>query len=90
MLSPSSRLHSTPVHQTPFQRRVWLVARDAHASGDRADGRILLNMIEDIDEGNYAGLLMQVQALRPAYRDRVQPIPEDRADDLGSEGGFGA
>jgi hypothetical protein len=76
------------VHQTPFQRALWILARDAHAGGDRADARILMRMIEAIDEGDYPTLLMLGQGLRPGYRDRIGPIPGDRSDDVGREGGI--
>jgi hypothetical protein len=70
------------VHQTPFQRTLWLRASEAHAVGDRADGRIMVKMIEAIDDGDY-GLLRQLSlALRAQYRDRIGPIPERRAQDL--------
>jgi hypothetical protein len=73
---------SRPVHQTPFQHTLWLRATEAHAVGDRADSRIMLKMIEAIDDGDY-GLLRQLSlALRQHYRDRVGPVPERRAQDL--------
>jgi hypothetical protein len=73
------------VHQTPFQRRLWVLARDAHAAGDRADARILMRMIEAIDEGDYPTLGMLAQALRPGYRERIGPVPGDRARDIRDE-----
>ena len=69
------------VHQTPFQRRLWLVARDAHAAGDRADARILMRMIETIDDGDYEALAQLHVALRPNYRDIVGAVPKGRAVD---------
>ena len=78
--SPSA--FTGPVHQTPFQRTLWRAATDAHATGDRADARILLRMIEAIDEGDYATLGQLGQALRPAFRDRLGRVPQTRALDL--------
>lgn len=70
------------MHQTPFQRLLWIAAKDAHAAGDRADARILMRMIEGIDEGDYELLLQLSQALRPGYRDRIGRVPGQRAQDV--------
>jgi hypothetical protein len=70
-----------PVHQSPFQKNLWNVARDAHAAGDRADARILMRMIEAIDEGDYALLGQLSVALRSAYRERCGPVPSHRSQD---------
>jgi hypothetical protein len=59
------------------------VATDAHAAGDRADARIMMRMIETIDEGDYANLGPLMAALRPAFRDRLGRIPSGRANDQG-------
>ena len=70
------------MHQTPFQRLLWIAAKDAHAAGDRADARILMRMIEGIDEGDYELLVQLSQALRPGYRDRIGRVPGQRAQDV--------
>lgn len=70
------------VTQTPFQRTLWGLARDAHAAGDRADARILMRMIEAIDEGDYEQLAQLNLALRPHYRDRSGKVPQRRAQDV--------
>ena len=70
------------VHQTPFQRLLWIAAKDAHAAGDRADARILMRMIEGIDAGDYLLLVQLSQGLRPGYRDRIGRVPEQRAQDV--------
>lgn len=54
---------------------MWLLVTDAHAAGDRADARIMLGMIEAIDEGDYAVLAQMSLALQPKYRERVGPAP---------------
>jgi hypothetical protein len=82
-LAFATRHPSAPVTQTPFQRTLWLVATDAHAAGDRADARIMMRMIETIDEGDYANLAPLVAALRPMFRDRLGRIPNGRAHDHG-------
>lgn len=71
------------MYQTPFQRTLWSVARDAHAAGDRSDARIMMRMIEAIDQGDYAMLGQLSLALRARYRDRTGPVPKQRADDTG-------
>ncbi len=68
--------------QTPFQRTLWAIARDAHAAGDRADARIMMKMIEAIDEGDYDELVQLNLALRPHYRDRSGKVPAQRAHDV--------
>ena len=68
--------------QTPFQRTLWGIARDAHAAGDRADARIMMKMIEAIDEGDYAQLAQLNIALRQQYRDRSGRVPTQRAQDV--------
>ena len=68
--------------QTPFQRALWGIARDAHAAGDRADARILMKMIEAIDEGDYEQLVQLNLALRSPYRDRSGKVPAHRAHDV--------
>lgn len=70
------------MHQTPFQRALWAAARDAHAAGDRADARILMRMIEAVDESDYDQLGPLQAALRPTYRERIGPVPQQRAQDL--------
>jgi hypothetical protein len=70
------------VHQSPFQRNLWNVARDAHAAGDRADARIIMKMIESIDDGDYSQLGQLTSALRPTYRERCGAVPAHRAQDL--------
>jgi hypothetical protein len=70
------------VAQTPFQRTLWAIARDAHAAGDRADARILMKMIEAIDDGDYTQLAQLNRALRPPYRDRSGKVPTHRALDV--------
>ena len=79
----ATRHPSATVTQTPFQRTLWLVATEAHAAGDRADARIMMRMIETIDEGDYANLVPLVAALRPTFRDRLGRIPNGRAHDHG-------
>lgn len=68
--------------QTPFQRTLWAIARDAHAAGDRADARIVMKMIEAIDNGDYGQLPQLNLALRPPYRDRSGKVPAHRALDV--------
>ena len=71
------------MYQTPFQRTLWSVARDAHAAGDRADARIMMRMIEAIDQGDYAMLGQLGLALRAKYRERTGQAPRQRSDDMG-------
>ena len=70
------------VTQTPFQRTLWGIARDAHAAGDRADARIMMKMIEAIDEDDYEQVAQLNQALRPRYRDRSGKVPTRRSLDV--------
>lgn len=77
--------HVRNVHQTPYQRLLWTIARDAHSVGDRADARILMKMIEAIDDGDYELLRQLSLALRPQYRDRSGAVPERRAQDLATD-----
>jgi hypothetical protein len=70
------------VTQTPFQRTLWGIARDAHAAGDRADARIMMKMIEAIDEGDYGQLAQLSLALRSHYRDRSGRVPKQRTQDV--------
>lgn len=72
---------SIPVHQTPFQRTLWRAASDAHAGGDRADARIMMKMVEAIDEGDYELLGQLSLALRPNYRSHIGNLPTRRAED---------
>ena len=74
--------HPLPVHQTPFQRTLWLLACDAHAHGDRADARIMMKMVEAIDEGDYVLLGQIGVAIRSPYRERVGKVPAQRSHDL--------
>ncbi|HEX5053146.1 MAG TPA: hypothetical protein VFZ65_15330 [Planctomycetota bacterium] len=71
------------MHQTPFQKILWMIAKAAHAAGDRADARILMGMIVAIDEGDYAGLTQMTVALRATYRSLLGPVPSDRVSDVG-------
>lgn len=79
-LSPLAKLFVT---QTPFQSSLWRCVTEAHAAGDRADARIMMRMIEVIDEGDYATLNQHAQALRGHYRDRLGRVPSNRAEDGG-------
>ena len=69
------------MYQTPFQRTLWTLAREAHSLGDRQDARVMLKMIEAIDEGDYELLRQLSLALRPTHRERIGPVPERRAQD---------
>jgi hypothetical protein len=77
----SPALPRSPVTQTSFQRTLWRAATAAHAAGDRADARIMLRMIESIDEGDYTTLHQLGQALRGHYRDSLGKVPQARSDD---------
>ncbi|MEO6594399.1 MAG: hypothetical protein ABIP94_06575 [Planctomycetota bacterium] len=70
------------MHQTPFQRTLWLIAKAAHAAGDRADARILMGMIVAIDDGDYQGLPQMTVALRVNYRSQLGKVPADRSVDV--------
>ena len=74
--------------QTPFQKRAWAIAQRAHSSADRADARILMCMVEAIDEGDYASLRQFAVALRAGYRDQLGTIPTSPRDD--GDGAAGA
>lgn len=63
--------------QSAFQRRAWVLAQEAHSAADRADARILLRMIEVVDQGDYGALAQLVQALRAPYRERLGEIPAE-------------
>jgi hypothetical protein len=79
---PARAVDLVAVTQTPFQRNLWAVARDAHAAGDRADARIMMKMIEAIDDGDYEQLAQLNLALRPRYRERSGKVPQRRAQDV--------
>lgn len=70
------------VKQSIFQQRVWRVAQNAHAVADRADARILMRMIEVVDDGDYVDLPELAKALREPYRQSIGVIPADRTDDM--------
>jgi hypothetical protein len=75
------------LHQTPFQHRLWQIARNAHAAGDRADARILMRMIEAIDNDDYPALPQYFPALRQNYRDVLGKLPASRGKDEGASAG---
>jgi hypothetical protein len=72
------------VHQTPFQKNLWLVACQAHAAGDRADARIILKMVEAIDGSDYVLAAQLRLALRSTYRDSCGEVPAQRGADEGA------
>ena len=75
------------VAQTPFQNRAWAIAQTAHSRADRADARILMRMVEVVDEGDYGSLSQLCKALRPGYREQLGTIPESASEDAPGEGG---
>ncbi|MFK7739547.1 MAG: hypothetical protein AB8H80_04420 [Planctomycetota bacterium] len=72
---------NTYVTQTPFQQRAWALAQRAHSSADRADARILMTMVEAIDDGDYDGLAELVLALRSNYRQSLGDVPRSSQQD---------
>jgi len=74
------------VPQTDFQRRAFELAQHAHSETDLADARILMRIVEAVDEGDFAGLQQYTQALQGTYRQQLGPVPSGRvrehADDL--------
>ncbi|MBL8754711.1 MAG: hypothetical protein JNK15_15510 [Planctomycetes bacterium] len=69
------------MHQTPYQKILWLVACQAHAAGDRADARIILKMVEAIDGCDYVLARQLRLALRAGYRDQCGEVPAQRGFD---------
>ncbi len=70
--------------QTDFQRRAFTIVQVAHSAADRADARILMRMVELVDEGDYPGLVQMAKALQARYREQLGAIPA--ADDARAGG----
>ena len=79
--SPRHAFASSTLSQTIFQRRAWYVAQNAHSAADRADARILMRMIELVDQGDYTALDQLAQALQVEYRELLGEIPESSMQD---------
>jgi hypothetical protein len=64
------------VSQSDFQRRAFSTAQMAHSAADRADARILMRMVEAVDEGDILDLYQLSLALQARYLDELGPIPD--------------
>lgn len=83
---PDANQVSPLLPQSDFQRRAFLIAQAAHSAADRADARILMRIIEVVDDGDLRELSQLTLALQGKYRDELGSMTDGSkalAEDLG-------
>lgn len=61
--------------QSEFQRRAFAIAQQAHSAADRADARILMSIVDAIDERDFESLPQLTQAVQAKYRSQLGDVP---------------
>jgi hypothetical protein len=74
-------MHTVPMSQTPYQRKLSLAAYDARIRERSVVAEALNKMILSVAKGRYSELPALHRTLPPTYRTMVGPPPRFRSDD---------
>ena len=74
------------INQTPYEKKLLALAKDARRAKDLTTLQLIENMIAQIRAGQYGPVQCQFPYLPPSYRIRAGAPPKSREEDQQNDG----